>query len=62
MARSPRLRAKGYDPNPEVWVYKSSDTRSILGTELQQVLSDIEGEVRRGESREIVDLRKNFRP
>ena len=58
MARSPRLRAKGYDPNPEVWVYKSSDTRSILETELQQVLSDIEGEVRP----EIVDLREIFRP
>ena len=70
-------RAKKYDPNPAVWVEKNSDTRSILETELQQVLYDIEGEVRperlvprpernltRAEliSREIVDLREFFRP
>jgi hypothetical protein len=33
-------RAKKYDPNPAVWIEKNSDTRSILETELQQVLYD----------------------
>ena len=61
--QEPDVEAEQKDPNPAVWVEKKSDTRSLLENELQQVLYDIENEVRPEiTSREIVDLREIFSP